>query len=147
MLIPEYGATGAAFTAGLSGFVLCIAGFGLVRSMTGRVRLMRSLGGPTVAGGAAAAFVLLAGLPTIPAALGAVVIYAVGIPGVRAAGVPRRPERLSVAGPALGTAKRRRLGRRGHGRAGAGAPVTPPPLVVAYHGLGEVAARRRTPVG
>ena len=88
-------------------FVLCIAGFGLVRSMTGRVRLTRSLGGPMVAGGAAAAFVLLAGLPTIPAALGAIVVYASGVPGVRAAGLPRRPERLSVAGPALGTAERR----------------------------------------
>ncbi len=66
VLIPEYGATGAAFTAGLSGFVLCIAGFGLVRSMTGRVRLMRSLGGPMVAGGAAAASCCWPDCPPFP---------------------------------------------------------------------------------
>lgn len=76
VLIPEYGASGAAFTAGLSALVLCIAGFGLVRSMTGRVRLLRSLGGPAFAGAAGAAVVLLAGLPTIPAAAAGIVVYA-----------------------------------------------------------------------
>jgi O-antigen/teichoic acid export membrane protein len=69
VLIPEYGASGAAFTAALSSLVLLALGFVLVRTLTGRVRLLRMLGAPFAAGAAMAALVLLAGLPAVPEAL------------------------------------------------------------------------------
>ncbi|HYI85347.1 MAG TPA: flippase [Acetobacteraceae bacterium] len=76
VLIPEYGADGAAFTAALSAFCVFIAGFFLIRSLAGRVRLVRSIAGPFAAGGAASLIVLFAGLPVIPAALAGAVAYA-----------------------------------------------------------------------
>lgn len=48
VLIPPYGASGAAFTAAFSAFVLFVAGFLLVRSLIGRVRLARALVGPAI---------------------------------------------------------------------------------------------------
>lgn len=75
VLIPAYGASGAAFTAALSALVLFCLGFRLVRSLTGRVRLLRSLAGPVAAGGLASAVVLFTGLPTIPAAVAGVAVY------------------------------------------------------------------------
>jgi O-antigen/teichoic acid export membrane protein len=76
VLIPEYGADGAAFTAALSAFGVFIAGFFLIRSLAGRVRLVRSLAAPFAAGGVASLIVLFAGLPVIPAALAGGVAYA-----------------------------------------------------------------------
>jgi O-antigen/teichoic acid export membrane protein len=75
VLIPEYGASGAAFTAALAAFILFVLGFGLVRSMTGRVRLVRSLAGPVVAGALASAVVLVSGLPAIPAGIAGGLVY------------------------------------------------------------------------
>jgi O-antigen/teichoic acid export membrane protein len=75
VLIPPYGATGAAFTAATSALMLFLLGFWLVRSLTGRVKLMRAMAGPVVAGGAAAAVVLLTGLPEIFSAVAGVVTY------------------------------------------------------------------------
>ncbi|HYI37016.1 MAG TPA: flippase [Thermoleophilaceae bacterium] len=76
VLIPAHGATGAAFTAALSAFMLCVAGFWLVRHLTGGVRAVRALAGPALAGAVAAAVVLFTGLPDIPAAVAGVVAYA-----------------------------------------------------------------------
>lgn len=75
ILIPPYGADGAAFTAALSSLVVFVCGFLLVRSVTGRVRLVRPLAGPFLGGGAATLVVLFTGLPVIPAALAGVVAY------------------------------------------------------------------------
>ena len=76
VLIPPYGADGAAFTAALSAFTVFIAGFFLIRSLAGRVRLTRSLAGPFAAGGAASLVVLFSGLPVIPAGIAGVLVYA-----------------------------------------------------------------------
>lgn len=74
-LIPPYGATGAAFAAAASALMLFLLGFLLVRSLTGRVSLIRSLASPALAGGTATAVVLLSGLPVIPAAAAGLVAY------------------------------------------------------------------------
>ncbi len=81
VLIPAYGASGAAFTAALSAFILFLLGFGLVRSLTGGVRLVRSLAGPFLAGALAAPVVLFGGLPVIPSAVAGLVVYAVALAG------------------------------------------------------------------
>lgn len=81
VLIPAYGASGAAFTAALSAFVLFVLGFVLVRSLTGGVRLARSLAGPFLAGAPAAAVVLVIGLPAIPAGIAGLVVYALVLVG------------------------------------------------------------------
>lgn len=75
-LIPSYGASGAAFTAALSALVLCVLGFVLVRSLTGRVRLLRPLGAAVAGGAAMTAAVLLPGLPALPAAAAGGIAYA-----------------------------------------------------------------------
>jgi O-antigen/teichoic acid export membrane protein len=77
-LIPAYGASGAAFTAALSSFVLFALGFVLVRSLIGRVRLVRPLGSPLVGGTAAAAVVLLGGLPPVAEAVLGGLAYGLG---------------------------------------------------------------------
>ena len=96
VLIPEYGASGAAFTAALSALVLCAAGFGLVRSHHRSDPVVRSLAGPAIAGAVASAVVVFAGLPTVAAATAGGRGVCGNLPCVRAAGVPRRPARVHV---------------------------------------------------
>lgn len=74
VLIPRYGAVGAAFNAALSGAVLAVLGFIKARSVLGRVRVFRALAGPLVAGAAmAGAMAVCARLPLVSIVLGAVV--------------------------------------------------------------------------
>jgi O-antigen/teichoic acid export membrane protein len=78
VVIPAYGATGAAAVAAASGFLLFALGFVLIRSIAGRLRLVRPLGAATVAGLAMAGTVLISGLPPVAAgALGLAVYGAV----------------------------------------------------------------------
>jgi len=76
-VIPAYGASGAAAVAAGSGFLLFVLGFLLVRSITGRVRLVRPLGAATAGGLVMAATILVCGLP--PLAAGAVGLTAYAI--------------------------------------------------------------------
>ena len=76
VVIPEYGATGAAAVAAGSGFLLFVLGFLLARSITGRVRLLRPLGAATVGGLAMAGAVLVSGLPPVAAGALGLVVYA-----------------------------------------------------------------------
>ncbi|MGY1735386.1 flippase [Geodermatophilus sp. SYSU D00684] len=74
VLIPRYGAVGAAFNAALSGLVLALLGFRRARGVLGRVRLLRALASPLVAGAAmAGAMVVSAWVPLVSIVLGAVV--------------------------------------------------------------------------
>lgn len=65
VLIPRYGADGAAFNAALSGLLLAGASIYQVRRTAGRLSLARVLAGPLLAGGAAAGVVLAAQLPLV----------------------------------------------------------------------------------
>ena len=77
VVIPEYGATGAAAVAAGSGLLLFALGFLLVRSITGRLRLVRPLGAAVLAGAAMAAVVLACGLPHLAAWTLGVAAYAI----------------------------------------------------------------------
>lgn len=77
VLIPPYGASGAAFTAALSSLVLFVSGFVLVRSLTGRVQPVRSLGAPVAGALAMTAVALTSGLSTIPAAVLGALAYGI----------------------------------------------------------------------
>ena len=104
VLIPAHGASGAAFTAALSAFSLFTAGFLLVRSTVGRVRIARSVAGPFLAGGVAAGVVLFGGMTVIPAAVAGVLLYAITFVGFERAVFPQD---LAVY---LDLVRRRRLG-------------------------------------
>ena len=77
VVIPAYGASGAAAVAAISAFLLFALGFVLVRSMTGRVRLVRPLGAAAAGGLAMAGTVLVCGLPDVAAAVAGFIAYAI----------------------------------------------------------------------
>lgn len=66
VLIPIYGASGAAFNAVLSGVLLAGLAVRQVGLITRRINPVRAFGGPLAAGGVMAGAVLAAGLPLIP---------------------------------------------------------------------------------
>lgn len=80
VLIPVYGADGAAFSAAVSGLLLGVLSISQARAVVGHVRLGRALGAPLVAGLAMSALLLVAGPPfPIGMAAGAALFAAVAI--------------------------------------------------------------------
>ncbi len=77
LLIPPHGANGAAFAAIVSGTLL--AGYSVwhVHAAVGGFSLTRALAGPVIGGAVLAAFVLLTGLPFLPSAIVATLLYIV----------------------------------------------------------------------
>ncbi len=75
LLIPRYGADGAAVSAPISALILAGLGLWRSRTVTGSLHPLRTFGGPIAAGGAMAAAVLLASVPLVPAALLGVAVY------------------------------------------------------------------------
>lgn len=78
LLIPRYGASGAAFTALLSAVILAGLGLIVVRPLTGELRLVRSFGAAIAGAGAMAAAVLPFDLPLMGAGLIGTVSYVAG---------------------------------------------------------------------
>jgi len=78
VLIPTYGASGAAFTAALSAFLLLVLGMIVVRPLTGRVRMLRPFGGAAAGAAAMTLCVLGLGLPLVPAGALGLAAYAAG---------------------------------------------------------------------
>ena len=115
VVIPEYGADGAAAVAAFSAFLLFALGFLLVRSITGRVRLVRPLGAATAGGLAMAGTVLVCGLPPVAAGVAGLAAYAIVFLGFERLAFP---EDLTTFRALL---RRRRPPARGGGR------VTPAP--------------------
>lgn len=79
VLIPLYGADGAALNATLSGVLLAVLGLWHARQAFGRINLMRAFGGPLVGGAAMAAVILPANMPLLPAVLAGGVAYVAGL--------------------------------------------------------------------
>lgn len=77
ILIPRYGADGAAFNAALSGLLLAASSMHEVHRTAGGLSPVRVLAGPALAGSAMAGVMLLADLPLVPAGATGVVVYAV----------------------------------------------------------------------
>ena len=75
VLIPRYGAGGAAAAALASSVVLTVLGLVLARRRIGRVRPARILGGPLVAGAAMAAVALMLPAPLLVRGLAAFAVY------------------------------------------------------------------------
>jgi O-antigen/teichoic acid export membrane protein len=73
-LIPPLGATGAAIAAAVSSVALALLGMRKIRSLTGRLDVLRAFAAPVLAGAAMAGVLLVSSLPLVPnAALGAMV--------------------------------------------------------------------------
>ena len=75
ILIPMYGASGAAFNAVLSGVLLAALAVRQVGLITRPIGPVRAFAGPLLAGAAMAGAVLAAGLPLIPSAVLGAVVY------------------------------------------------------------------------
>lgn len=78
VLIPEYGASGAALTAALSALVLAVLGAFVVRPITGRVRFLRPFGAAVTGALAMTGCVLAAGLPFLGGLALGLVAYGIG---------------------------------------------------------------------
>ena len=76
VLIPIYGASGAAFNAVLSGVLLAVLAVRQVGLATRPVKPVRTFSGPLVAGAVMAGAVLAAGLPLIPSLVLGPIVYA-----------------------------------------------------------------------
>jgi len=81
LLIPRYGAGGAAAAALASSLLLTILGLGLVRRRIGRVRPIRAFGGPLVAALVMAAVATAVPGPLVLRAASALVAYVVALIG------------------------------------------------------------------
>jgi O-antigen/teichoic acid export membrane protein len=77
ILIPPYGADGAALNAALSGLLLAGLSIWKVTSTTGAISLVRAFAGPVAGGVAMTAVILLTDLPLVPAALAGVAAFLV----------------------------------------------------------------------
>ena len=77
VLIPRWGADGAAFVAALSSALLAVLSMLVVGRSFGRIGLVRAFGAPLAGGLGMTAAVLPAGLPLVPAALAGGLAYAV----------------------------------------------------------------------
>lgn len=75
ILIPVYGASGAAFNAVLSGVLLAALSVRQVGRATRPIKVLRVFAGPLAAGAVMAGAVLLAGLPLIPSLILGPVVY------------------------------------------------------------------------
>lgn len=117
ILIPPYGAGGAAFTAAVSGLLLAVLSVRCVTTVVGRVSLLRALAGPTLAGLAMTAAILPFDLPLVPAAAAGTLAYAAVLAGF---------ERLAY--PDDFAAMLRLLKRRAGPRPHAGDSLPGPPL-------------------
>jgi O-antigen/teichoic acid export membrane protein len=111
VLIPEYGADGAAFSAAVSGLLLGALSISQAQAAAGRVRLRRALGTPVVAGLAMSALLLVASPPFPIGMVAGVALFA-----VVAIGFERLvyPDDFAIV---IGIVRRRRRG----------AAVEPPP--------------------
>ncbi len=76
VLIPIYGASGAAFNAVLSGVLLAVLAVRQVGLVTRPIKPVRTFSGPLVAGAVMAGAVLAAGLPLIPSLVLGPIVYA-----------------------------------------------------------------------
>jgi O-antigen/teichoic acid export membrane protein len=79
VLIPIYGASGAAFNAVLSGVLLAVLAVRQVGLITRPVNPMRAFAGSLIAGAAMAGVVLAAGLPLIPSLILGPLVYAAAL--------------------------------------------------------------------
>ncbi len=79
ILIPKYGAAGAAFTATLSGILLAVLGIRQAWKTIGPIRLTQTFAGALVGGAAMTAAILLSDFPLVPAAILGFVAYLVGL--------------------------------------------------------------------
>ena len=88
ILIPPYGAAGAAIAAAVSSLLLALAGARYVTEVTGRLRATRALAAPAVGGCAMAAVILATGLPLVPAAALGMAVYALVLVSIQRIAFP-----------------------------------------------------------
>lgn len=81
VLIPAYGADGAAAASALTNLVLSATALWQVMGLLGRVRIVRTFAGPAIAGGAMAACALSLDLPAIPGGALALAAYGLALAG------------------------------------------------------------------
>jgi O-antigen/teichoic acid export membrane protein len=104
VLIPEYGADGAAFSAAISGLLLGLLSISQAHAVVGHVRLGRALGAPLVAGLAMSALLLVVSPPFPIGMVAGAALYAVVAIGFERLVYPRDFEIL------VGILRRRRRG-------------------------------------
>jgi O-antigen/teichoic acid export membrane protein len=124
ILIPPYGAAGAAFTAAVSGLLLAVLSVRCVTTVVGRVSLVRALTGPTLAGLAMTAAILPFDLPLVPAAAIGTVAYVAVLAGFERLAYPEDFAAM------LRLVKRRARSRPHADDAPPGAPLSEPDLGV-----------------